>query len=220
MAAVMEITDPSAPRLADYMALTDGALRNRLEPERGCFIAEGELVIRRALRAGYRLRALLLGQKLIPPADLAGDEVPVYAGTPAVLEAVTGFHVHRGALASIARRALPGPDEGIAGASRLAVLEGISNATNLGAVVRCAAALGMDGLLLDPTSADPLFRRAVRVSMGEVFALPWNRLTSWPAGLAQLRAGGFTVLALTPGETAEPLDEAGAGGLDRVAVLL
>lgn len=220
MAAVLEITDPSDPRLADYMALTDGALRNRLEPERGCFIAEGELVIRRATRAGYRLRSLLLDPKLARLAELADGNVPVYVGAPAVLEAVTGFHVHRGALASVARRALPDPAALVEAASRLVVLEGINNATNLGAVVRCAAALGMDGLLLDPTSADPLFRRSVRVSMGEVFALPWTRLANWPGGLDLLRATGFTVLALTPDETAEPLDEVDVGGLDRVAVLL
>jgi tRNA G18 (ribose-2'-O)-methylase SpoU len=223
MPTVIEIDDPADPRLADYVALTDTALRQRSEPGAGLFIAEGELVIRRAAAAGYRLRSMLLDARLAGNlgglAELAGP-APVYVAGRAVLEAVTGFHVHRGALASVARRPLPAPAELLAGARRLAVLEGVNNHTNLGAVVRTAAGLGWDGLLLDPRTVDPLYRRAVRVSMGQVFALPYARLGAWPEGLDEVRAAGFQVLALTPDAGAEPLGEVAAAGLDRVALLL
>ncbi|HYT25574.1 MAG TPA: RNA methyltransferase, partial [Actinomycetota bacterium] len=140
--------------------------------------------------------------------------------SPAVLEAVTGFHVHRGALASVARPPLPDAPTLLAGACRLAVLEDVNNPTNLGALFRSAAALGMGGVLLSPGCADPLYRRAVRVSMGEVLAVPYARLAPWPAALAEVRAAGFELLALTPAAGAEPLDRVEVGPRDRVAVLL
>ncbi len=194
--------------------------RTRAEPAGGLFIAEGEPVIRRAARAGYRLRSLLLGPWCLDRlADVAGP-APVYVASPAVLEAVTGFHVHRGALASVARPPLPDAPTLLAGACRLAVLEDVNNPTNLGALFRSAAALGMGGVLLSPGCADPLYRRAVRVSMGEVLAVPYARLAPWPAALAEVRAAGFELLALTPAAGAEPLDRVEVGPRDRVAVLL
>ena len=224
MPAPIRIDQATDPRLADYVALTDTALRQRAEVDAGLFIAEGELVIRRAASAGYRLRSMLLDARLPGNnvADLAGlaGEAPVYVAAPAVLEAVTGFHVHRGALASVARRPLPAAVELLAGARRVAVLESVNNHTNLGAVVRTAAGLGWDALLLDPRTVDPLYRRAVRVSMGAIFTLPYARLAAWPDGLAEVKATGFQVLALTPDAGAEPLEQVAATRLDRVAVLL
>lgn len=197
------MTDPDDERLADYRALTDVALRTRFEPPHGLFIAEGELVLRRALRAGYRLRSVLLDEKrygqLADVVDTpAAADAPVYAAAPRVLEATTGFHVHRGVLASFHRRPLPDSEEVLAAGHRVVICEDVNNHTNLGALFRGAAALGMDGVLLSPSCADPLYRRSVRVSMGEVFAVPYARLSPWPAALAQVRAAGFTLLALTP----------------------
>jgi tRNA G18 (ribose-2'-O)-methylase SpoU len=220
---VAEIADPMDPRVADYMTLTDVTLRTRFEPPRGLFIAEGELVIRRAARAGYRLRSLLVSPKMLAAAPdlttVAGD-APVYVASPAVLQALTGFNVHRGALASVARRPLPAAADLLPTAERLVVLEDVTSHTNLGAVFRCAAGLGMDAVLLSPGCTDPLYRRSVRVSMGEVLAMPYARLEPWPAVLDQLREAGFTVLALTPDEAAEPLDRVRPQARDRVAVLL
>jgi len=215
------ITEPGDPRLADYRALTDVELRTRWEPPHGLFIAEGELVLRRALRAGFRPRSLLVDAKRVD--QLAGIPVagaPVYAATPEVLREVTGFHVHRGVLASFHRRPLPRAAEVLAAARRVAVLEDVNNHTNLGAVFRGAAALGVDAVLLSPSCADPLYRRSVRVSMGEVFAVPYARLEPWPAALAAVRAAGFTVLALTPAAGAVPLQRLDAAARARPALLL
>jgi tRNA G18 (ribose-2'-O)-methylase SpoU len=197
-------------------------LRMRLEPEHGLFVAEGELVIRRALRAGYRLRSLLLTRhRLGTIADaLDGVDAPVYVGSLATLQAITGFHVHRGALAAVDRRPVPTWRE-VAGASRrLVVLEDVNNHTNLGATFRSAAGLGMDGVLLSPGCVDPLYRRSVRVSMGEVFALPYAVAEPWPGVLDELVADGWGALALTPDPAAAALGEVAFASEDRVAVLL
>jgi tRNA G18 (ribose-2'-O)-methylase SpoU len=146
--------------------------------------------------------------------------VPVYAATPSVLEATTGFHVHRGILGSVRRRPLVAVEELLAGAHRLAILEDVNNHTNLGAIFRCAAALGIDGVLLSPSCADPLYRRSVRVSMGEVFAVPYARAESWPGALADVREAGFTVLALTPDSDAVALDRIAPADRERPALLL
>jgi tRNA G18 (ribose-2'-O)-methylase SpoU len=203
--AVHEIVDPADQRLGDYRALTDLELRTKWEPPHGLFIAEGELVLRRALRAGYRPRSYLIDVKRVDQLADLPDDAPVYAAAPAVLQAATGFHVHRGVLASFHRLPLRTADELVSSARRLAVLEDVNNHTNIGAVFRDAAALGVDAVLLSPTCADPLYRRAVRVSMGEVFAVPYARLEPWPSALASVRAAGFTVLALTPDPDAVPL---------------
>lgn len=220
MGAAEQITDPEDERLADYRALTDVELRTRFEPPHGLFIAEGELVLRRALRAGYRPRSMLVDVKRVEElADLAGG-APVYAATQPVLQRATGFHVHRGVLASFHRRPLPEAAQVLAGAHRLAVLEDVNNHTNLGAIFRGAAALGMDGVLLSPSCADPLYRRSVRVSMGEVFAVPYARLEPWPDGLAAVRAAGFSLLALTPAADAVAIQRLDPALRERPALLL
>jgi tRNA G18 (ribose-2'-O)-methylase SpoU len=199
------VTDPDDPRLADYRALTDVALRTRFEPPHGLFIAEGELVLERAVRAGYRARSVLLDVKRVDQVPTP-DGVPVYTADQALLEKLTGFQVHRGVLASFHRQPAREAADVIAGARRLVVLEDLVNHTNLGAIFRGAAALGMDGVLLSPRCADPLYRRSVRVSMGEVFAIPYARLDPWPQALERLKTDGFSVLALTPGRDAVPID--------------
>ncbi|MEU4470948.1 RNA methyltransferase [Micromonospora sp. NPDC023888] len=217
---VHQITDPDDDRIADYRALTDVELRTRWEPPHGLFIAEGELVLRRALRAGYPARSYLVDAKRIDQlADLDTGDAPVYAATQDVLERATGFHVHRGVLASFHRRPLPTADEVLAAARRVVILEDINNHTNLGAVFRGAAALGIDGVLLSPTCADPLYRRSVRVSMGEVFAVPYAKFSHWPAGLEQVREAGFTVLALTPAAEALPMQRLSPAQRARAALL-
>jgi tRNA G18 (ribose-2'-O)-methylase SpoU len=217
----MIITDPDDERIADYRALTDVELRTRWEPPHGLFIAEGELVLRRALRAGYAPRSFLVDTKRVGQlADLPASAAPVYAASQDVLEKATGFHVHRGVLGSFHRRPLPPAPDVLAGAHRVAILEDVNNHTNLGAIFRGAAALGVDGVLLSPSCADPLYRRSVRVSMGEVFAVPYARLEPWPAALAEVRAAGFTVLALTPSADSVPLQRLDAAARDRPALLL
>jgi tRNA G18 (ribose-2'-O)-methylase SpoU len=186
------------------------------------FIAEGELVIRRALRAGYRPRSLLLSPKWFARMGplVADVDAPTYVADEPVLEQVTGFHVHRGALASFHRRPVPSAAQVVASTRRVVVLEDAVNHTNLGAVFRSAAGLGMDAVVLSPSCADPLYRRSVRVSMGEVFAVPYARADGWPAALDDLRAAGFTVLALTPAPDAVALDTLAFADDDKVAVLL
>ncbi len=218
---VHEITDPDDDRIADYRALTDVELRTRWEPPHGLFIAEGELVLRRALRAGYPARSYLVDAKRVDQlADLDTGETPVYAATPEVLRRATGFHVHRGVLASFHRKPLPRAAEVLDTARRVVILEDVNNHTNLGAIFRAVAALGVDGVLLSPTCADPLYRRSVRVSMGEVFAIPYAKLEPWPDALAQVRAAGFTVLAMTPAPDAVPIQGLDAAQRARAALLM
>ncbi|MEU8301423.1 RNA methyltransferase [Micromonospora sp. NPDC048909] len=217
---VHQITDPDDERIADYRALTDVELRTRWEPPHGLFIAEGELVLRRALRAGYPARSYLVDAKRVDQlADLDTGDAPVYAATPQVLQQATGFHVHRGVLASFRRRPVPTAAEVLAAARRVVILEDVNNHTNLGAIFRGAAALGIDAVLLSPTCADPLYRRSVRVSMGEVFAIPYAKLEPWPGGLDQVRAAGFTVLALTPASDALPIQRLEPAQRARAALL-
>ncbi len=214
---VEDITDPADPRLADYVGLTDAVRRARHEPEAGFFLAEGVPVMLRAARAGYPLRSVLLADNRPLPEGL--PDAPVYRASFEVLEAVTGFHVHRGALASFGRLPLPTASEVLEEARRVVVLEDVNNHTNLGAIFRSAAGLGIDAVLLTPTCCDPLYRRAVRVSMGEVFALPYAYL-DWPEGLAALRTAGFRVLALTPAADATRLEEVVLADDERAALLL
>ena len=202
MSASISVSDPGDACLADYVGLTDVELRRRKEPADGIFIAEGEKVIHRAVAAGYRLRSLLLSEKWLPSMGevIARTDAPVYLADDALLEQVTGFAVHRGALASMERRPLPTPAEVLSTARRVAVLEDVNNHTNVGVVFRAAAALGIDAVLLNPRCADPLYRRAVKVSMGAVFAVPYARLADWPGGLDAVREAGLTTLALTPAD--------------------
>jgi tRNA G18 (ribose-2'-O)-methylase SpoU len=215
----VHVTDPDDARLADYRALTDVALRTRFEPPHGLFIAEGELVLRRALRGGYQARSILVDAKRVEAfLDLPG--VPVYTADQELLEALTGFHVHRGVLGSFHRRELPTADQVMASSRRLVVLEDLVNHTNLGAIFRGAAALGMDGVLLSPSCVDPLYRRSVRVSMGEVFAIPYARLWSWPADLELVREAGFSLLALTPAADALSIRDIDPASRERPALIL
>nr|WP_202418890.1 RNA methyltransferase [Streptomyces sp. YIM 132580] len=208
--------------MSDYIGLTDVELRRRREPAEGLFIAEGEKVIRRARQAGYEMRSMLLSAKWVDVMRDVIDEVPapVYAVAPELAERVTGYHVHRGALASMQRKPLPTADELLTTARRVVVMESVNDHTNIGAIFRSAAALGMDAVLLSPDCADPLYRRSVKVSMGAVFSVPYARLEAWPKTLETVRAAGFRLLALTPDAKATSIDEAAPHRLERVALML
>ncbi len=221
MARIIRVADPDDDRLADYVRLRDVNLRRSLEAERGLFVAEGEKVIRRAVTAGYPVRSLLLtGRHLAGIADvLDACGAPVYVVSDEVAERLTGFEVHRGALASCLRVPLPSVAETTRHARRVIVLEDLVDHGNVGGIFRCAAAFGVDAVILAPRCADPLYRRAVKVSMGAVFAIPYARMTGWRDGLAGLRREGFTLLALTPDQAALPLDQA-ALPLDQAALPL
>jgi tRNA G18 (ribose-2'-O)-methylase SpoU len=216
------------PRLADYTRLTDVRLRTYLEAEHGLFIAEGSKVISRAVAAGYPVRSVLLGQSRqgdLPGLGLGDGDAPVYVVPDEVAERITGYRVHRGALASLGRKPLPAVDSVLGDARRVVVLEDLVDHGNVGAIFRCAAALGVDAVVLSPRCADPLYRRSVKVSMGAVFAIPYARMTEWFDGLACLKKTGFRVLALTPDERATVIDEAlraaeGRPDGGRVALLL
>ncbi|HEX6526801.1 MAG TPA: RNA methyltransferase [Streptosporangiaceae bacterium] len=214
------------PRLADYTRLTDVSLRRYLEAEHGLFIAEGAKVISRAVAAGYPVRSVLLERGRLADLDGLGlgpgVDAPVYVVPGEVAEGITGYRVHRGALASLGRKPLPAVSAVIGEARRIVVLEDLVDHGNVGAIFRCAAALGVDAVVLSPRCADPLYRRSVKVSMGAVFAIPYARMTDWFGGLAALKGAGFRVLALTPDESAAPISSA-LGGVcapDRVALLL
>jgi tRNA G18 (ribose-2'-O)-methylase SpoU len=216
----LTITDPDDPRIGDYRALTDVELRTRWEPPNGLFIAEGELVIGRALRAGYRMRSALVDEKRADQLTGLPDDAPLYTAPPGVLESITGFHVHRGILGSFHRRPLPEMADLLKQARGIAVLEGLNTHTNLGALFRSAAALGIDAVVLSPNCADPLYRRAVRVSMGEVFAIPYAKSEDWPGTLAAIREAGFTLLAMTPAPDAVALRALTPSQRERPALLL
>jgi tRNA G18 (ribose-2'-O)-methylase SpoU len=221
MADRVEVTDPDDPRLADYRDLRDVELRKSLEAEHGLFLAEGEKVVRRAVEAGYAPRSFLMAERWLDGlADvLATTEAPCFVVTEALAEEVTGFHVHRGALASLERRPLPSVDAALDGARTVLVLEDIVDHTNVGAILRSGAALGVDAVLLSPRCADPLYRRSVKVAMGAVFSMPWTRLADWSAALPGLSGRGFTTVAMTLAPDAVPLEQA-VHGLDRVALVL
>lgn len=207
MADLIPLRDAGDPRLADYVSLRDVSLRRHVETREGLFIAEGDKVIRRALTAGYRPRSFLLAERwLAGLSDLLEqfDSVPVYVVTETLAERVTGFHVHRGALASLHRESRHAMTD-LLSARRLVVVEDIVDHTNVGAIVRNAAGLGWDGLLLSPRAADPLYRRSIKVSMGTVFSLPWARVDDWATAVPTLRESGFTVAALALAEDAVPL---------------
>ena len=220
MPPLIPVSDLGDPRLADYVRLTDVHLRRKLETTHGLFVAEGEKVIRRAMAAGYRVRSLLITQdKLDGLADLAaGCPGPVYIIAPAAAETLTGYRVHRGPLASMHRLPLPAVADLVDGASRIVVLEDIVDHANVGAIFRCEAALSFDAVILAPRCADPLYRRAVRVSMGAVFSMPYARMDDWRHGLGGLQEAGFRLLALTPAPDAVPIGDVPAGG--RIALLL
>ena len=228
---VIDLDGADDPRVAEYSRLTDAALRRRTDAAHGIYLAESSAVVRRALAAGHHPRSFFLAHRYLDSmADVfaAHPSVPVYTGTDEVLEAITGFHLHRGALAAMDRPAPLSPDEVLAGARRVAVLENVSDHTNLGAIFRSAAGLGVDAILVSPEAADPLYRRSIRVSMGTVFSIPWARVgeadgrgrAAWPAALEQLRAEGFTVAALELSESAVEMDDPALRDHERLALVL
>jgi tRNA G18 (ribose-2'-O)-methylase SpoU len=221
MAELIEVDDPDDPRLADYRDLRDVQLRTHLEAAHGLFLAEGEKVVRRAVEAGFAPRSFLMAPRWLDGlADvLATSDAPCFVLEEPLAEQVTGFHVHRGALASLERRPLPTLDEVLAGARQVLVLEDVVDHTNVGAIFRCGAAFGFDAVVLAPRCADPLYRRSVKVGMGAVFTLPWTRLPDWYDALPDLAARGFTTVALTLADDAMPVERA-VDGVDRVALVL
>ncbi|MEX0427134.1 TrmH family RNA methyltransferase [Nocardioides sp. DS6] len=221
MVTLVEIDSPDDPRLADYRDLRDVELRKSLEAAEGLFLAEGEKVVRRATEAGFAPRSFLMAPRWLDGlADvLAASEAPCYVVSEALAEQVTGFHVHRGALASLARRPLPTVESVLSGARSILMLEDIVDHTNVGAIFRCAAGLGFDAVLLAPRCADPLYRRSIKVAMGTVFSVPWTRLPDWYDALPTLESAGFTTVALTLSADSTDIEEA-VRGLDKVALVL
>ena len=228
MPDIIEITDLSAPQLAPYCRLTEAQLRARQKPEEGLFIAEGVKVIDHALDAGCEPVSLLMARRHIAgkaSALAARCAVPVYTADDALLASLTGYALTRGVLCAMWRPPLPAAEAVCAGARRVAVLEDISDATNVGAIMRSAAALNADAVLLTPGCCDPLNRRAVRVSMGAVFQIPWARLgetkADWPEqGLARLRKMGFKTAAMALDERAVSIDDPRLPAEERLAIVL
>lgn len=221
MARLTEVSDADDARLADYRDLRDVELRKHLEAEHGLFLAEGEKVVRRAVEAGFPVRSLLMARRWLDGlADvLEATDAPCYVVGEDLAEEVTGFHVHRGALASLERTPLRPVREVVRGARTVVVLEDVVDHTNVGAIFRSAAALGVDAVVLSPRCADPLYRRSVKVAMGAVFTVPYARLGEWYDGLDVLSAEGFTTVALTPAADAVDIDRA-VRGLDKVALVV
>lgn len=221
MAELLHLHSADDPRLSDYRDLRDVQLRQSVEASQGLFLAEGEKVVRRAVEAGYTVRSFLMAPRWL---DGLGDvldstQAPCYVVSEDLAEQVTGFHVHRGALASLVRRPLPSVESVLAGARTVVVLEDVVDHTNVGAIFRSAAGLGADAVLLSPRCADPLYRRSIKVAMGAVFSLPWTRLPDWYDGLGLLSDAGFTTVALTLATDAVPIEEAVAG-VERLALVL
>ena len=229
MPNVIEITDFASPELDVFARLTEAQLRNRLEPEKGIFIAESPKVIARALDAGCQPLSLLMERRQIDAQAreiLARcSEVPVYTADRDLLAGLTGFELTRGILCAMRRPRLPSVEELCAGARRVAVLEGIVDHTNIGAIFRSAAALHMDAVLVTPTCCDPLYRRAARVSMGTVFQVPWTRIGSAPAewphpGLDRLRDLGFKIAAMALSDDSVSIEDPRLMAEEKLAILL
>ena len=226
MARIIEITDLDRPELDVFARLTEGQLRSRRDEEKGIFIGETAKVIGYAMDAGCRPLAFLMERRALagPGAELidrCGD-VPVYTGESSVLAALTGYALTRGVLAALTRPKQPPAEAVTAGARRIAIFEGLVDPANLGAAFRSAAALGVDGVLLAPNCCDPLYRRAVRVSMGTVFKVPWARMDRpWPeSAFALLRKAGFAAAALALDDRAVPLDDPALGAEEKLALFL
>ena len=230
MANMIPITDLSEPALDVYVRLTGAQLRNRLEPDKGIFIAESPTVIEVAMNAGCEPISLLTDVRLLN-SDVKGiiarlpENLPVYTAERELLVELTGFALTRGALCAMRRPSLPTVEELCKNAHRIAVLEGVTDSTNIGALFRSAAALGMDAVLITPTCCDPLCRRAVRVSMGTVFQVPWTRIgehhTDWPeAGMKRLRSLGFKTCAMALRDDSVSIDDKRLAAEDRLAIIL
>ena len=223
MATALVIDDPADHRVLAYTGLSDPSRRRQFEHDDGSFVAEGVLVIRRLLASDYVVRSVLVTPARHDDlaADLAGrDEIDVYVATPSVMNAIAGFDIHRGAVAVGARRPQPTLADVLLASRTVAVLEAINDTENLGAMVRSASALGVDAMVLDPTCADPLYRRCLRVSMGEALFVPFTRVERWPGALTEVTAAGFRLLALTPARAATPIDQLSIPPDEKVALLL
>lgn len=224
MANVREITDFSAPELDVYARLTENQLVNRAEPEKGMFIAESPLVIGRALDAGYIPVSFLMEPKDVETRGKAllercGD-IPVYVAELDVLTQLTGFHLTRGMLCAMYRKPLPAVEQLCANAKRIAVLEDVMNPTNIGAIIRSAAALHMDALVLTSACSDPLYRRAIRVSMGNVFQIPWTYFPKGADWTNQLHQLGFKTVAMALKEDSLDIYDPRLQQEDKLAVVL
>ena len=220
---IEHITSLDDPGLADYSRLTDVALRRVSEPAGGLYIAESTKVIGRAIAAGHRPRSLLMLERWIDdvaPMLESFDEVPVYVGESDLLTSLTGFNLHRGALAAMHRPPLLSVEEVIARARRVIIIEDVVDHTNVGAIFRAVAGIGADAVLVTPRCADPLYRRSVRVSMGTVLQVPWTRLPEWDVATRMLHGAGFHLAALALSDTAVTLDEFAADPPERVALVL
>ncbi|WP_419818978.1 TrmH family RNA methyltransferase [Glaciibacter flavus] len=220
---LIPISDLQVDGLADYARLTDVALRRSTEPAGGLYIAESTKVIRRALAAGHLPRSVLLQEQWVT--DVAPmlepfPDVPVFVGEAKVLESLTGYNLHRGALAAMHRPVLPDPADLLRDARRVVVLEDIVDHTNVGAIFRSVAGLGADAVLVTPRCADPLYRRSVRVSMGTVLQVPWTRLPEWDAAVPLLHDAGFHMAALALADDAVSLDDLAADPPERLALVL
>ena len=229
MPNIIKITDIAAPELDVFARLTEAQLRNRLEPEKGVFIAESPKVIGRALDAGYEPVSLLMEPRHIDGQgrDIIArcEGIPVYTASREILEGLTGYALTRGVLCAMRRPPLPSVEELCANARRVAVLEGIVDSTNVGAIFRSAAALNIDAVLVTPTCGDPLYRRAVRVSMGTVFQVPWTRIGSepseWPEpGLERLRKLGFQTAAMALSDDSVSIDDPRLAAEEKLAIVL
>jgi len=224
---IHSLSDAADERLSDYRDLTDVALRSRREPQEGIYIAESLKVLQRALLAGHFPLSVLTSKKWLEGVrevcgqfpDVCAD-LPVFLAPESVLESITGFHVHRGTLASVARPELPAVSDLLQGARRVVILENIVDHTNVGAIFRSVAGIGADAVIVSESCADPLYRRSVRVSMGTVMQIPWTRAGSWAQLAADLVSAGFetVALALTPETT--PLDVFAEDPPERLALLL
>lgn len=229
MPTITEITDFSSPHLDVFARLTEAQLRNRMEPEKGIFIAESPKVIQLALDAGCQPISLLVERK-----HIAGQahhiiarcgDIPVYTADDHLLAGLTGFQLTGGVLCALRRPPLLGVEELCTGARRIAILEGIADSTNVGAIFRSAAALDVDAVLITPSCCDPLLRRAVRVSMGTIFQVPWTRIgtssSHWPQpGLEQVRELGFATVAMALSDTAISIDDPRLAAEDKLAIVL
>ena len=229
MPNIIKITDIAAPELDVFARLTEAQLRNRLEPEKGLFIAESPKVIGRALDAGYEPVSLLMEPRHIDGQgrDIIArcEGIPVYTASREILEGLTGYALTRGVLCAMRRPPLPSVEDVCANARRVAVLEGIVDSTNVGAIFRSAAALNIDAVLVTPTCGDPLYRRAVRVSMGTVFQVPWTRIGSepseWPEpGLERLRKLGFQTAAMALSDDSVSIDDPRLAAEEKLAIVL
>ncbi len=219
---IVRIDTLEQPGLADYSRLTDVALRRLSEPAGGLYIAESTKVITRAIAAGHRPRSVLLQEQWLPDVEqlLEHFDIPVYVGQAELLEQLTGYNLHRGALAAMHRPELSSVESIIAGATRIVVIEDVVDHTNVGAIFRAVAGIGADAVLVTPRCADPLYRRSVRVSMGTVLQVPWTRLPEWPEGADILKSAGFHLAALSLADEAITLDQLAKDPPEKLAILL